>query len=1108
MNQQPVRFYLDSRYRFVVENYNWAKAFSDFFPGIGGKWGIPMWIYYVSRGQGICSMGVRDKDHAILEFYSFNKALQLVGQQGFRTFLKINGHTVYEPFQRNKKKEIKQKMIVSAEELEINDLNPELGIETNVLYFPLVNEPIPALVRELRIKNLSARPIKLELIDGLPRFLPYGLNQNHLKFIPQHIEAMMGVEQLDGVLLFRLKQTPEDISQVGKFRGGNFYLTIPSEENKILKDHFIADSSVIFGESQTYDHPWVFEEKSVQDLLKVKQIHENRTPCAFTALSLNLPAGGEITLYSLVGSTPNEKKLRNLLKVLRKKNSLRRKREEHLKIIGKIKSHAFTVSSSTEFDQYCQQTFFDNVLRGGMPLVLRTARGKSVFHIYSRIHGDLERDYHYLILEPTYLSQGNEYYRDVNQNRRTGVWFFPEVEDFNMVTFLNLIQTDGYNPQVVTGLTYTAEDIGGVKKWLGGIVRDKKLFGELLEMVNRPFTPGEFIMKLEGDKARNPREYERILEELLLFCRQNDVGDLHEGFWMDHWTYNIDQINSFLAIYPERLKEIFIGRKIFTFYDNPDIVLPRDKKYVLINGQVRQYGAVIRDPEKLRMIKSRRELPTQVRTKYGRGRIYQTNLVVKLLSIIANKIATLDPQGIGIEMEADKPGWCDAINGLPGLLGSSLCETIELERHCLFLRENLDKLNLKGSAAVTLYEELYEFMRGLIRAMKRRLNSKKGERALLYWEESNRLKERYRERTKMGVSGRERKMTVAEVKRFLDACLRILNEVFKPENKNKIFHKNGVCYTYFVNEVKEYEPIWKDRKKKIPALSHSGYPLVRAKKFCQRPVSLFLEGPVHLLRVHREWGKQIYESVRRSPLYDKKLKMYKVCESLEKEPFEVGRIRAYARGWLENEAIYLHMEYKWLLEMLRSGFYREFYRDIKTALVPFLNPEMYGRSILEGGSIIVSSVFPDKKLHGWGYQPRLSGLTSEMLNMWFHMAVSENPFFLNRKKQLMLKLRPALPSWLFTQEKKAFSYYDGKGRLRRVAIPKNAFAFKFLGKTLVVYHNQKRKNTFGKGGVKVISYRLRYYDGEEKTVSGDTLGTPLARDVREGRVERIDGVLS
>ncbi len=1106
MNQQPVRYYLDPRHRFVVENYNWAKAFSNFFPGIGGKWGIPMWVYYVSRGQGICSMGVRDKDHAILEFYSFNKALQLVGQQGFRTFIKIDGHTLYEPFQRNEGKRIKQKMIVSSEELEINELNPELGIETNVLYFPLVSQPVAALVRELRIKNLKAHPIKLELIDGLPRILPYGLNQSHVKFIARHIEAMMSVEQLNGIPLFRLKQTPGDISQVGKISGDNFYLTLLGKESKILKGHSIVDPCIVFGESETYDHPWVFEKNSVQELLAMKQVRENRTPCAFTAISLNLPAGGEITLYSLVGNAPDEKKLRALLRSLGTRDFLHRKREENREIIKRIKNHAFTVSSSLEFDQYCQQNFLDNVIRGGMPLIFDTAEGKSAFYLYSRQNGDLERDYHYFVLEPTYLSQGNGHYRSVLQNRRTDTWFFPEVEDLNIVTFLNLLQTDGYNPQEVTGLTYTAKDIAGLKKWLKSVVKDERLFHELLEMVSRPFTPGEFIMKLE--KCRKPRDYEKIPRELLLFCRRNDVGDLHEGFWVDNWTYNLDLIDDFLAIYPERLEELLIDRKTYIFYDNPDIVLPRDKKYVLVDEQVRQYRAVIRDQEKLQMIKSRSEYPTRVRTKHGRGRIYQTNLLVKLLSIAANRIATIDPQGIGMEMEADKPGWCDSLNGLPGLLGSSLCETIELERLCRFLRESLDEIKLGDDAPILLYEELYELIIGLGKAMKKRLNSKYRKKSLAYWEESNQLKERYREKTKMGISGLERKMTVTELKLFIDNCLKLIGEIFKPENREKILSKNGTPYTYFINEVLGYEPIWRDRKKKIPMLSSSGNPLVNPKKFRQRPVALFLEGPVHLLRVHRERNKQIYDSVKRSQLYDRELEMYKNCESLEKESFEIGRIRAYARGWLENESIYLHMEYKWLLEMLRSGLYREFCQDIKTALIPFLNPEMYGRSILEGVSFIVSSAFPDEKLHGRGFQPRLSGVTCEMLHIWTIMVAGETPFFLDEKGQLAMKLRPILPNWLFTRKKRTCRYYDGGGKSREVVIPKNAFAFKFIGKTLVVYHNQKRKNTFGKGGVKVVSYRLKYKGGKEKTVTGDTLGTFLARDVREGRVERIDAVLS
>jgi hypothetical protein len=202
------------------------------------------------------------------------------------------------------------------------------------------------------------------------------------------------------------------------------------------------------------------------------------------------------------------------------------------------------------------------------------------------------------------------------------------------------------------------------------------------------------------------------------------------------------------------------------------------------------------------------------------------------------------------------------------------------------------------------------------------------------------------------------------------------------------------------------------------------------------------------------------------------------------------------------------MEYKWLLEVLRSGLHREFYRDIKTALIPFLDPEKYGRSILEGGSFIVGSAFPDEKLHGRGFQPRLSGTTSEMLHIWTLMVAGENPFFLNEKGQLMLKLQPALPGWFFTREKRTCRYYNKKGRLKKVVIPKNAFAFKFIGKTLVIYHNQKRKDTFGKGGVKIISYRLKYDDGKEKIVSGATLETSLALDVREGRVERIDAIFS
>ena len=41
---------------------------------------------------------------------------------------------------------------------------------------------------------------------------------------------------------------------------------------------------------------------------------------------------------------------------------------------------------------------------------------------------------------------------------------------------------------------------------------------------------------------------------------------------------------------------------------------------------------------------------------------------------------------MGIEMEAGRPGWYDALNGLPALFGSGMAETYELLRWLTFLR--------------------------------------------------------------------------------------------------------------------------------------------------------------------------------------------------------------------------------------------------------------------------------------------------------------------------------------------------------------------------------------------------------------------------------------
>ena len=91
------------------------------------------------------------------------------------------------------------------------------------------------------------------------------------------------------------------------------------------------------------------------------------------------------------------------------------------------------------------------------------------------------------------------------------------------------------------------------------------------------------------------------------------------------------------------------------------------------------------------MIADRKAYPCLTRIQNGLGSVYKTSLFAKLAFLALIKFATMDPKGMGIEMEAGKPAWCDALNGLPGLFGSSMSETIELARLLEFLLEHQPK---------------------------------------------------------------------------------------------------------------------------------------------------------------------------------------------------------------------------------------------------------------------------------------------------------------------------------------------------------------------------------------------------------------------------------
>lgn len=1098
MNQMKVKYFTEENGKFVIENYNWAKSFTDFFPGIAGKLGIPMWVYFVSRGQAISSMGIRDKNSPIMKFRSFNDALQSVSTRGFRTFIKT-GKNIYEPFRKTADENIIQQMTISAYELELTETNKNLGLEFNVLYFPIVNTFFAGFARILSIKNISETDTAFEVIDGLPEILTTGIDLESINTIPRHIQGLMKVDDVAGVPAFRLKQSNEDTEKVSEIKECNYYLSSFSDNLNPRHNAYIIDPYIIFGENESFEFPWGFKQIPLDELLQQKQIRSNRTPCAFTGANMRLSAQESKSINSIIGAARGDEILLNITDAVARPPFFPKKRRENKTFIEKIEDISFTASNIDTFNKYCEQTFLDNVVRGGMPVVFKTAGAQSAFYLFARLHGDPERDYLFFTLEPAYFSQGNGHYRDINQNRRSDVLFFPEIQNSNIITFLNLLQTDGYNPLDALALTYHIVDTERMEEWLKTLTNDADKLSYLSAFLKGNFTPGQFLLKLEDADIPFRHGADRLLSKLLSFSIENEIGSIHVGFWIDHWTYNLDLIENYLAVFPDKVKQLFLEKREYSFYDDPDVTQPRDKKFVLIEERVFQYDAVIRDEKKQSRIKSRSVFPKSVHTENGAGDVYRTNFLAKVLSLIANRIASLDADGLGTEMEANKPGWNDSMNGLPGILGSSIGESADLERALSMLLDNLGKIDLPDDYKQPLFAELFEFIEHLDKLLSETMMANDKNKHFTFWDKSHSFKEIYREKTKYGVVGKEYDMPLHKIKSFLQKALAFVSRIFTPQNLTEIFDPNGVPYTYFYYKVEDYEFLNKKNQ--------SGYPLVRVKRLKRMTLPLFLEGPTHIMRVHPELAEKIYNSVKKSDIYDKKLKMYKVCASLEKAPTEIGRIKGWGRGWIENESVYTHMEFKYLLEILRSGLYEQFFDDIRTCLIPFLNPKIYGRSLFENVSFIVSSAFPDEKMHGQGFQPRLSGVTCEMISMWLIMTVGEKPFYLNNKNELNFRLEPHLADWLFTTAEKSFRYFDANGSETNIKLPKNSFAFKFFSEILVIYHNKNRRNTFGSTKAEIKSYILYYKSGEKIKIPESFIGFPLAKDIRERKIYRIDAFL-
>ena len=934
---------------FTSQTYQKQKPFAGFLPGIAGKQGLPMWVFYVNRGQAITSFGVRDKNGAITEFYPANLAYAYVHQQGFRTFIKLKNE-VYECFQE---KNLSQTLSVDAHQIILEETITSWNIKVRITFATLPNMPISALMRKVELINLDKQTKDFTIVDGLSQMLPAGIDYGGYKAISNLLQSWMEVEEADNHVFLKLRASTADSSEVKAVEEGNFYAYFGLNKFKYLYDY-----KAVFAQDSAFNTPYQLINHDFEGVSKQIQAPVNQVPSAFVVASIALK--DQQTFYGLFGYSQQRPQLIKLLQGMNAK-TIEEKFFENQQVVEALTKEIKTETAMPMFDSYLQQCYLDNILRGGYPLTFKTLDGDVGYHIYSRKHGDLERDYNFFSIEPSYLSQGNGAFRDVLQNRRNDLYFHPESGRTTIAQFASLLQADGYNPLSIEGIQFT---------FAGNGEEVSSIFSSILK---GEFTPGQ-IANLAGQQGLPVIP---TVEKILSQSHYHFKATYGEGYWGDHFTYFIDLLETYLDIFPDHMK-LLLNEK-HAYFVSPAGVLKRSEKYVLKNGKVRQYHAVHHD----------HQLPPRGWLKLGNGETLKTTLLAKLITLVTNKFAQLDPEEFGLMYEADRPGWNDAMNGVPGLFGSGASEMFELKRLLIFLT----KLPLENTVVIAPMVDLIEALLAI-----------KDSTLFNRWQARMKALETYRDALTQPLTLKT--LSVEVIQQFLQQANATLTQSI-----TRLQTLNPIPYTYFSYEVTDYTL--------LPMKENNPTQYIQAKAFKRHSIPFFLEAPARLLSsglTTKDNANQLYKTIKASSLYDAPLKIYKTSVPLAEESMEIGRIRAFTPGWLERESAFLHMTYKYLLGLLKAEAYDAFFEAMHDGFTCFMDPLVYGRSPLENSSFIATTNNPDASKHGQGFFARLSGSTAEVISMWKRMIFGPSLFSL-KGDNLAFQIKPLLTKDFFINGK-------------------------------------------------------------------------------------------
>jgi hypothetical protein len=314
----------------------------------------------------------------------------------------------------------KRILYVGTNEVEIQEIDGVHGLTTNVKYIVLPEEDFAALIRSATFTNTGNDNVELEILDGLAKIEPSGGKLDWgLKNMGRTLEGWMGVYHADDTLtkpFYKMSTEASDEAKVKIEEHGHYCLSfIESLDETATLLPIVFDKDKVFGKSTSLQHPAGLHASSVGEILDNPQYGDAKTGSSFAAVrKITLKPGENVTIASVYGRADHIENVPLIADIVTAPGYIQSKFQRARALIDELTAGVETTTVNPLFDGAVKQMFLDNSLRGGMPTVMGNVDSDNtydedesvkIFHAFSRIHGDLERDYNAFSIEPQFFSQ-------------------------------------------------------------------------------------------------------------------------------------------------------------------------------------------------------------------------------------------------------------------------------------------------------------------------------------------------------------------------------------------------------------------------------------------------------------------------------------------------------------------------------------------------------------------------------------------------------------------------------------------------------------------------------------------------------------------------------